>query len=393
MQQSAAIFSVRTCLCLCLLVPLVCVSVRPSVGQTSPQSVRIPARPTSPLFSGEEGKERTEIYFDQPSRTVTLKMLVQDRKGYFIPDLHSNNFAVYEDGVRQPATVNVENAPVALTLLMEHGGPTPALDRLLDIEIQMAAIHLLDLLGSGDRVQVLEYNNGVRTLVDFTSDISKAEAAIDTVPAPTLSELTLYDAVCNTLKESSSVEGRKTIILMSSGRDTFSKASYEDVLNAVKTSDTPVYVLDLARRLHHIADLEESAGPAAHFEWRAADTHLLEIGRASGARTYAVSDTVNLTDTYDDLLENLKLRYVITYRSTTNKRLDSPRNIRIELVDPRTGGPLRIVDSRGQLVNVRLLFQNTYVPARAAKTGTTQRPTAYLPVIYSRSYSSGSPKQ
>ena len=372
MQQSAAISFLATCLRLTLVVPLICVTVRPSVSQSPPQSVRIPARPSSPLFSGE-GKERTEIYFDPLSKTVTLKMLVQDPNGYFIPDLHSNNFAVYEDGVRQPATVNVEHAPVTLILVMEHGGRTPALDRLLDIEIDEAATQLLDLLGSEDRVQILDYNNGLQTLVDFTSDISKAEATLNTLPPPTLSELTLYDAVISTLKEAGSIHGRKAIILISSGRDTFSKASYEDVLNAVKTSATPIYVLDLARRLHHLAELEESAGPAGHFDWRTADSRLLEIGRGSGARTYAISDTANLTATYDDLLENLKIRYVITFRSTTNKPLDSPRNIRIELVDPRTGGPLRIVDSRGKLVKSRLLFQNSYIPARVAESGSTHR--------------------
>jgi VWFA-related protein len=340
--------------------------------------VRIPARPSSPLFSGEEGKERTEIYFDPVSKTVSLKMLVQDRQGYFIPDLHSSNFVVYEDGVRQPATVNAEHAPATLILLMEHGGRTPALDRLLDIDIGVAATKLLDLLGNGDRIQVLGYNNGVQTLVDFTSDISKAEATINTLPPPTLSELTLYDAVLSTLKEAGSIQGRKAIILISSGRDTFSKASYEDVLNAVTTSDTPIYVLDLARYLHDLADLEESAGPATHFDWRTADSRLLEIGRESGARTYAISDTVNLTATYDDLLENLKLRYVITYQSTSNKPLDSPRSIRIELVDPKTGGPLRIVDSRGQLVKVRLLFQDTYIPARVATSGNTQPKRRHL---------------
>jgi hypothetical protein len=54
---------------------------------------------------------------------VTLKLLVQDANGYFVPNLRRENFAVYENGVRQTnATVEVEHSPVSMGLLLEFGG-------------------------------------------------------------------------------------------------------------------------------------------------------------------------------------------------------------------------------------------------------------------------------
>ena len=88
--------------------------------------VQIPTRPTSPLFSSTQGKEKTEIRFDPATGMVTLKLLVQDPNGYFIPNLRRDNFVVYENGVRQQnATVDIEHAPVTLAVLMEFGGGLP----------------------------------------------------------------------------------------------------------------------------------------------------------------------------------------------------------------------------------------------------------------------------
>ncbi|MGC2769928.1 MAG: hypothetical protein WB607_30845, partial [Candidatus Acidiferrum sp.] len=100
-------------------------SERPTGGQ-----IQVPNRPTEPLFKGKQGNQKTEIHFDPATRTVTIKLLVQDPNGYFIPNIRRENFVVYENGVRQQnATVDVEHAPVSLGLLMEFGGRSPGLNR------------------------------------------------------------------------------------------------------------------------------------------------------------------------------------------------------------------------------------------------------------------------
>src|SRR4030081_3496321 len=72
------------------------------------KQVQIPNRPASPLFKSKQGKQKTEIHFDPATGVVTLKLLVQDPNGYFIPTLRRDNFAVYENGARQQsATVDI----------------------------------------------------------------------------------------------------------------------------------------------------------------------------------------------------------------------------------------------------------------------------------------------
>src|ERR1700746_1494680 len=71
------------------------ISPAPLSGQ-----IQIPNRPAVALFQGEQGKQKAEIRFDPATALVTVKMLVQDPNGYFIPNIRRDNFVVYENGVR-----------------------------------------------------------------------------------------------------------------------------------------------------------------------------------------------------------------------------------------------------------------------------------------------------
>jgi hypothetical protein len=135
-------------------------SSSPRAGQ-----IQVPNRPAASLFQGEQGKQRSEIHYDQTTGIVTIKMLVQDPNGYFIPNLCRDNFVVYENNARQPdATVEIEHAPVTLAVLMEYGGRYQTLNRTLGDEVPRAAHQLLDEIGRQDRVAVWRYGDQVEQL-------------------------------------------------------------------------------------------------------------------------------------------------------------------------------------------------------------------------------------
>ena len=135
-------------------------------GQGTP--LKIPDRASASLFHGQQGKQRTEIHFDPATGTVTVKLLVQDPNGYFIPGIRRENFAVYVDGVRQnDAAVEIEHAPVTLALLFEYGGRYPGLNKRLTEEISRAARQLAEVLGRQDRMAFWGYGDTVHQLTDF----------------------------------------------------------------------------------------------------------------------------------------------------------------------------------------------------------------------------------
>jgi VWFA-related protein len=325
--------------------------------------ILVPNRPGTALFQGEQGRQKTEIHFDPASQTVTIKMLVQDPKGYFVPNIRRSNFVVYENGVRQQnATVEIEHAAASIGLLLECGGRYKALTETLRPEVFNAVDQFLDEVGRDDKIAIWKYGDTVEQISDFSKRHDAMQSALAGLQNCPFSELNLYDALIATLERMQPLTGRKALILISTGLDTFSKADFEHVLQAVRQSNTPVYTISLGPIAQLQASISPSAAPYARLDWRRAEAELMQISNASGGRMYSPASTLDLSGIYDDLMENLRVRYVITYKSTSDPGVNSPRSVRIELVDPKTGEPLQIVDASGRPVHAKVIVEDSYVP-------------------------------
>ncbi len=347
-------------------------SQRPAHNSSAPRSVtngqiRIPDRPPNSLFIGQQGKQRTEIHFDPATGVVTLKLLVQDLNGYFIPNLRRDNFVIYENNVRQNnATVEIEHAPVSLALVIEFGGRYPSLNKLLSSDVLDAARQFIQAVGRDDGVAIWKYADRPELLADFSHDHDKLDTLLDSLEPPSVSEANLYDALVVILRRMQKVSSRKAVILLSSGADTFSKASLDDVSEAASASNTPVYAVSVGKMLREATKVFGTGEESARIDWKRAEQALGEIAQASGGRLYSPTTSLDLPPIYDDMLENLKIRYVITYKSATAGDLNSsPRTVRVELVNSKTGGPIQIVDATGKTIQAHVVLQDSYVPSKA----------------------------
>ena len=329
--------------------------------------VQVPDRPASALFQGAQGKQRTEIHFDPSTGMVTVKMLVQDPNGYFIPNIRRENFVVYENGARQEnATVEVEHASVTMGILLEYGGRYPALNKSLGEDVSRAAHAFLDEIGRNDQVAIWKYGDTVEELTGFSQGHDKLQGSLVPLATPPFSELNFYDALVATLRHLEGMQGRKALLVVSSGLDTFSKANYQDVLRAVHQSGVPIYVINLGPALQEHISMLPATGPYARLDWKRAESELQQIAIDSGGRMYSPQNTYSMEGIYDDLTENLRVRYVITYKSTVGGDLNAARTVRVELVNPTTGEPLEIVDANGKPVRSKVFVEDSYVPAAAA---------------------------
>jgi hypothetical protein len=201
--------------------------------------VRIPYRSTQPLFQGKQGNQKTDIRFDPASRLVTIRPLVQDPSGYFIPNIRRENFVVYENNVRQQNVgVEIEHATVSLLVLMEYGGRSAGFNNILSEQISRASHELLDVLIREDRVAL--WILGTRRNNWLTSRRPRHAERLLLHAWEPWDFWDLYDAVIAGLERMRPVTGCKAILLLSSGIDTFSKASLDDALKGCSTSETPI---------------------------------------------------------------------------------------------------------------------------------------------------------
>lgn len=339
-----------------------------SAPQSAPRSeVTVPSRPSVPLFTGEQSSQRPEIEFTPVSRTVTIKLQVEDPNGYFLPNIRRENFAVYEDGVRQKnVTVEVEHSPVTVALLMEYGGRYHKLNEVIGGEVRQVGSQLLDVLGHDDKIAVFKYDGKLETVVDFNQGHEVIDRAFDRLGTPGFSETNFYDAFLETLNRMRDVSGRKAVIVISSGVDTFSKGTFQQVLEAAQNSATPVYTIGLGPLIQSESAAYGATAPFARIDWSNAEKQLEMLAKVSGGRGYALDSGVGVPAIYDDIMENLRVRYVISYVSSNAATSGPARQVRVELIDPKTGAPLKIRDSNGKAIAGQVFVKESYTPIAAS---------------------------
>lgn len=221
---------------------------------------------------------------------------------------------------------------------------------------------MLDVLEYDDKIAVFKYDANVETLVNFNQGHDVLDSAFNRLTTPGFSEANFYDAVLAALDRMKNVPGRKAIIVISSGIDTFSRTTYQEVLQAARISSTPIYSIGLGRLMQQEAFIYGDKAPFGRIDWNDAERQLEELAKVSGGRAHVIDSKVEIPAIYDEMMENLRLPYVISYISS---KPAAPCKIRVKLIDPKTGKPLTVLDSNGKPIAAKVFIQESYSPAPA----------------------------
>ena len=121
-----------------------------------------------------------------------------------------------------------------------------------------------------------------------------------------------------------------------------------------------MYTIGLAHVMQRESATIGVAAPFARIDWSGAEKQLEMLARASGGRAYVLESDDTVPAIYDDIMENLRVHYVVTYVSSHGERSGPPRRIRVELIDPKTGEALRMRDSNGKPITAKVFVQESY---------------------------------
>ncbi len=98
-----------------------------------------------------------------------------------------------------------------------------------------------------------------RTEVDFTQNKQEVEAAIYHLYFPGFSESNVYDALLDTNERLKGCEGgKKSILVLASGVDTFSKHTLDQTMKQLRGTDTTIFVVGLDKPLSNYLELHRS---------------------------------------------------------------------------------------------------------------------------------------
>src|SRR5437667_535933 len=308
-----------------------------------------------------EGMPDYSIKVDVP--LVNVDVLVTTKDGQFIPGLKKDNFKVLEDGVPQTVTnFNVAEAPITAVMLVEFAST----NYYFMVEALQAGYAFANSLKKDDWVAVVSYDMKPYILVDFTQDKKAVYGGLNQLRIPGFAETNLFDALYDTLDRIDRIEGRKYVILITTGVDTFSKLNLDQILKKVKsTKDVTIFPVSVGFALREYYESRGRAAPhgmgipVGQMDYLQADNEMNTFARLTGGRAYFPRFQGEMPEIFHDISSDIRNQYMLAYHPTTSKLDGSYRKLRVEVVGP-DGSPLKVRDQKGKDVKYQILAREGY---------------------------------
>ena len=183
----------------------------------------------------------------------------------------------------------------------------------------------------------------------------------NTLRIPGFSERNLFDALYDTIDRVENLEGRKYIILVSTGKDTFSKLNLDQILKKLKTTqNVTIYAVSIGRALREMMEARMgTSGGLITTDWLQADNQMNTFAHMTGGRAYFPRFDGELPEIFHDIGTDIRNQYTIAYHPTNPKLDGSYRKLKVELVAP-DGGPLKVKDQKGKDVKFQIYARDGY---------------------------------
>jgi VWFA-related protein len=294
---------------------------------------------------------------------VNVDVLVTTKDGQAIPGLKKDHFRILEDGVPQTVTnFSVTQAPITAVLLTEFAST----NYVFMIQALQASYAFANTLKKDDWVAVEYYDMKPHVLVDFTQDKKAIYGALNQLRIPGFAETNLFDALYDTLDRLDRVEGKKYIILVTTGIDTFSKLNLDQMMKKIKaTKDVTIFPISVGFIVREYCEVHRCGYthgvgiPVSNMDYLQGDNEMRTFAAMTGGRAYFPRFEGELPELFGDITRDIRNEYSLSY-SPTNTKLDGTyRKLKVQVVAP-DGAQLKIKDQKGKDVKIEVVARDGY---------------------------------
>jgi VWFA-related protein len=310
-----------------------------------------PVAPEAPKVKNPNN-DTYSLRIDVPIVNIDANVIL-DKTHQFVPGLKANNFLILEDGVPQTITsVRTTQTPITAVMLLEFA----ANSYYLINDMRNASYTFFRTLRKDDYVAVITYDLRTHILTDFTNNKDLIAQSLQSLMIPGFSDTDMFDALYETLDRTSRIEGRKYIILIGSGRDTFSKLTLDKILAKVKnTPNVTIFTISTGAFLN---EMRGGGGPR-ELDYLQAQNQMRTFASMTGGLSFAPVFQGELPDIFGTINDSIRNEYVLTYRPTNTKNDGSYRKVKVLLVD-NEGHPLRMQDEKGKPQKYSVIARDGY---------------------------------
>ena len=234
---------------------------------------------------------------DRAFPEIAVDFRVRRADGSPILDATKADFRVTEEGRDTPITsfsAPTEILETTVVLVLDRSLSMREEDRIGGLK--KAVDTFLGVMPKGSRVGVIAFGSTVEWLCPFTADPAEVRRAVSGLTPGGATRY--YDAVAEAFERIGREPGRRAILALTDGEDTFSQsATLQSAIAAGRKVGVPVYTLGLGSE----DEIEADA--------------LRKLAEGTRGRYYSARDASQLRGIYEGLARGLGESYRLTYRS------------------------------------------------------------------------------
>ena len=152
-----------------------------------------------------------------------------------------------------------------------------------------------NVLRKGDKAFLVAFDSQPHIMQKWSAELRDIHSALARLRAE--ESTALYDAVVYSLYNFLGVKGQKALVLLTDGKDTVSKFTFEQTLEYAQRAAVPIYAIGLGIRG---ADLEVKA-------------KLNKLCSETGGTPYYIDQVSDLAKIYTDIENELRSQYVLGF--------------------------------------------------------------------------------
>lgn len=273
----------------------------------------LPPRRASPVLTDRARSENVSI-----SNVKQVVARVMDANNRAVGNLKKEDFTLTESGSeREILSVSPTSAPFNIVLLLDVSG---SVDNYVNF-IRKAARQFINTTSPRDKITIITFSDDVKQISTFTTDKQALSESLDTFDAG--GATAYYDALAYALVDTlKPLRGERTaIIALSDGDDNRSFLPFESLLGSVQESGALIYPLYVPSSLVAASATRNPENSLDPLRTRymgltsKAEAEGAKLAQISGGVYYPIQQLSDLQKAYDDIVEQLRTAYTITYRS------------------------------------------------------------------------------
>lgn len=322
-----------------------------------------PAPPPPVTPKKVEGMPDYSIKVNVP--LVNVDVMVTTKNGQFVPGLRKDNFRLFEDGTpQQISDFSVTKTPITAVLLVEFADT----NYVFMIQALQASYAFVNSLQKNDWVAVSYFDMQPHILVDFTRDKRALYGALNQLRIPGFSETNVFDALYDTLDRLDRIDGKKYIVLVTTGVDTFSRITLDTMMKKIKnTKDVTIFPVSVGFIVREWCDVNPGQCRGAHgigipvgrMDYLQGDNEMRTFAAMTGGRAYFPRFEGELPEMFGDISNDIRNQYSLAYHPTNNKLDGTYRKLKVQVVAP-DGGALKVKDQKGKEQKIEVVARDGY---------------------------------